>query len=69
MICRTASAKRLTAMVERETERPILGLVPSAAQAEKQPSTRYEIQRRCHVGDDTRTTERRAENERAELDT
>ena len=56
------------AMVERDAEGAELGLVPAGAQAEDQPAAADLVDRRGLLGEDSRVVERRAGDQRAELD-
>ena len=56
------------AMVERDAERPELGLVPAGAEAEDQPAAADLVDRRGLLGEDGGVVERRAGDQRPELD-
>src|SRR4029079_11651879 len=55
-------------MIERDPERPELGLVPAGAEAEDRRPRVYLVDRVGALGEDGRVVERRAGDERPQLD-
>ena len=62
------SSKRADAVVERVAEGVELGLVPSAAEAEDQPTVAHLVELGRHLGGERRVAEREREHERPDLD-
>ena len=63
----SASVKPADAMVRGKPERFVLRIVPPSTQAEHESPTRNCVQRRGHVRNHARTSERATENERSQL--
>ncbi len=55
-------------VIEGETERVVLGLVPAAAQAQDEPAAGHLVRGRGHLGEQPGIPERGRQDERSELD-